>query len=101
MSTPVSLARATALERLAPRDREAGGYVAVIEAMQGSRNKLKYEPALGVFKLHAVLPLGTAFPYDFGFILGTLGDDGDPLDVLVFMDEAAPASTVVPAGWWV
>jgi inorganic pyrophosphatase len=96
MAIPVSLARPAALDRLGPRDGAASAYVAVIEAAQGSRNKLKYEPALGVFKLHAVLPLGTAFPYDFGFIPGTLGDDGDPLDVLVFMDEAAPASTVVP-----
>jgi inorganic pyrophosphatase len=43
-----------------------------------------------------VLPLGTAFPYDFGFLPSTLGDDGDPLDVLLFADEAVPPGSVVP-----
>ena len=33
------------------------------------------------------LPMGTVFPFDFGFIPKTLGQDGDPLDVLVIMDE--------------
>jgi inorganic pyrophosphatase len=34
-----------------------------------------------------VLPLGTTFPYDFGFVAGTKAADGDPLDVLVVADE--------------
>lgn len=85
-----------ALDRLPPRDRARGGYLAVIEAAQGSRNKLEYDPDLAAFVLHAVLPLGTAFPYDFGFIPGTLADDGDPIDVLVFADEPVPAATLVP-----
>jgi inorganic pyrophosphatase len=86
----------TVFDRLPSRHRKTGGYLAVIEATQGSRNKMKYDTGLGVFGLHAVLPLGTAFPYDFGFIPGTLGDDGDPLDVLVFMDEPAPVATIAP-----
>jgi inorganic pyrophosphatase len=49
-----------------------------------------------VLSLHGVLPLGTSFPYDFGFVPSTLGEDGDPLDVLVFMDQAVPAGSVVP-----
>src|SRR4029079_9950460 len=36
-----------------------------------------------------VLPAGAVFPYDFGFIPKTRGGDGDPLDVLVLMDEPA------------
>jgi inorganic pyrophosphatase len=79
-----------------PSQDEKGNWHAVIEAAQGSRNKLKYEPELGALVLHAVLPLGASFPYDFGFVPSTLGDDGDPLDVLVFMDEAVPPGTVVP-----
>jgi len=79
-----------------PSQDEKGNWHAVIEAAQGSRNKLKYDPELGALTLHAVLPLGASFPYDFGFVPSTEGEDGDPLDVLVFMDEAVPPGTVVP-----
>jgi inorganic pyrophosphatase len=75
---------------------EAGRLRAVIEAPRGSANKLKFDPAAGVFALHKVLPLGVVFPFDFGFVPGTLGDDGDPLDVLVLMDEPAAPGVVVP-----
>lgn len=70
--------------------------LAVIEAPRGSANKLKFDPATGVFMLHKVLPPGCVFPFDFGFVPGTLGADGDPLDVLVLMDEAAAPGVVVP-----
>jgi inorganic pyrophosphatase len=86
---------ALALHRLAAQDDD-GCWRAVIEAPAGSRNKLKWQPALGAMELHSVLPLGTAFPYDFGFVPSTLGEDGDPLDVLLFMDEPAAPATVVP-----
>ena len=68
----------------------------VVEAAAGRRSKLKYQPALGVFVLHHVLPAGMAFPWDFGFIPSTLGGDGDPLDALVFADESVPTGTIVP-----
>ena len=44
--------------------------------------------------LNTVMPKGSFFPYDFGFIPSTLGEDGDPLDVLVFMDDPAPVGCV-------
>lgn len=69
----------------------------IIEATAGTRSKLKYEPQAGVFELHHAIPAGTAFPLDFGFIPGTLGEDGDPLDGLVFADEPIPAGILVPA----
>jgi inorganic pyrophosphatase len=75
---------------------EQGRLQAVIEAPRGSANKLKFDPRRGVFTLHNVLPLGVAFPFDFGFVPGTLGEDGDPLDVLVLMDEATFPGVVVP-----
>src|SRR6187397_2515854 len=59
----------------------------IIETPQGSRNKFKYDPDLRMFKLSKVLPEGMVFPYDFGFVPSTNGDDGDPVDVLVLMDE--------------
>lgn len=86
---------APALHALSARGDD-GCWRAVVEAPAGSRNKLKWQPSLGAMELHAVLPLGTAFPYDFGFIPSTQGQDGDPLDVLLFMDEPAPPGTVVP-----
>src|SRR5690349_5541096 len=82
-------------ERLPARDEE-GSYRAVIEARQGSRNKLKYDAERGVFELDGVLPAGFSFPFDFGFVPSTLGEDGDPLDVLVFLDEPVQPGTVVP-----
>ena len=73
-----------------------GRLQAVIEAPRASANKLKFDPERGVFRLHHVLPLGVAFPFDFGFIPGTRGEDGDPLDVLVLMDQPTLPGVVVP-----
>src|SRR5215204_5928149 len=69
----------------------------VIETPKGSRNKYNYDEQLGLFKLGGVLPAGAVFPFEFGFVPSTLGGDGDPLDVLVLMDEPAFAGCLVPA----
>ena len=45
--------------------------------------------------LDGVLPAGAVFPFDFGFVPSTIGDDGDPLDVLVLMDAAAFTGCIV------
>src|SRR6059058_2389232 len=62
---------------------------AIIESPKGFRNKFNYDPDSGLFKLAGLLPEGMSFPYDFGFLPSTLGEDGDPLDVLLLMDEPA------------
>ncbi len=67
----------------------------VVETPKGSRNKYNYDEKLGLFKLGGVLPAGAVFPFDFGFVPATLGGDGDPLDVLVLMDEPAFAGCLV------
>lgn len=77
-------------------DPDSGEINALIETPKGSRNKYDYEEKQGVFKLGGVLPSGASFPFDFGFLPSTLGEDGDPLDVLVLMDEAAFAGCLVP-----
>ena len=69
----------------------------IIETPRGSRNKFDYDNELGLFKLGGVLPAGAVFPFDFGFVPSTTGGDGDPLDVLVLMDEAAFAGCLVEA----
>jgi inorganic pyrophosphatase len=61
----------------------------VIETPKGSRNKFAFDPKEHIFELKKVLPAGMAFPYDFGFVPSTKADDGDPVDVLVLMDEPA------------
>src|SRR5437868_6820405 len=63
------------------------GISVVIETPRGSRNKFKYEPEGSLLKLSKTLPQGTAFRLDFGFVPHTEGPDGDPLDVLVMMEE--------------
>src|ERR1700691_4375847 len=61
----------------------------IIETPKGSRNKYAFDQKEKVFALKKVLPSGMAFPYDFGFVPSTLAEDGDPVDVLVLMDEPA------------
>jgi inorganic pyrophosphatase len=63
-----------------------GLVVVVIETPSGSGNKLKFDPALGLYRLDRVLPAGMTFPFDFGFIPQTVADDGDPLDAIVLLD---------------
>ncbi|MEO8288071.1 MAG: inorganic diphosphatase [Chloroflexota bacterium] len=67
----------------------------IIETPKGSRNKFTFDEELGIFKLGGVLPAGAVFPFDFGFVPSTLGGDGDPLDVLLLMDEPAFAGCLV------
>jgi inorganic pyrophosphatase len=69
----------------------------VIETPKGSRNKYKFDPKLGGFKLSKTLPAGMDFPYDFGFVPSTEADDGDPIDVLLLMDESAFPGCIIDA----
>ncbi len=71
-------------------DRDDGALIqVVVETPKGSRNKYAFDDKQEVFELKKVLPAGMSFPYDFGFIPRTLAEDGDPVDVLVLMDEPA------------
>ena len=78
-------------------DAQSGDLNIIIETPKGSRNKYNYDPKGRILKLTSILPAGSVFPYDFGFIPSTLGEDGDPLDVLVIMEVAAPQGCLVPA----
>jgi inorganic pyrophosphatase len=55
----------------------------IIETPKGSNFKYNYDPEFQLFRLAKALPAGMHFPYDFGFIPATLGEYGDPLDILV------------------
>ncbi len=68
---------------------------AVIETPKGRRGKLAYDPQSGAFELKRMLPDGMSFPLDFGFVPGTRGQDGDPLDILVLGDEPSAPGTLL------
>ncbi|MGA8027233.1 MAG: inorganic diphosphatase [Bryobacteraceae bacterium] len=68
---------------------------AVVETPKGRRNKFDYDPKLQSFTLGGLLPEGLSFPFDFGFIPSTLSDDGDPLDVMILMDEPAHVGCIL------
>ena len=75
---------------LNPADSDDGQLLrVVIETPKGSRNKFAFNAKERIFELKKVLPSGMTFPYDFGFVPSTLAGDGDPIDVLVLMDEPA------------
>ena len=69
----------------------------VIETPKNSRNKYAFDHDRHVIVLRKVLPAGMVFPYDFGFVPSTLAEDGDPVDVLLLMDEPAFPGCVVNA----
>ena len=58
---------------------------AVIEIPTNERNKYELDKSLGIYRLDRVLHSAVHYPGDYGFLPRTLGDDGDPLDVLVLM----------------
>jgi inorganic pyrophosphatase len=89
-------AQTSILSRL-PTFGSDGDLHVVIETPKGSRNKYAYEPDLGAFKLKKVLPEGLSFPYDFGMVPSTRGEDGDPLDVLLLLDAPAFAGCLISA----
>jgi len=80
---------------LPPFNGDEGIVHVVIETVKGSRNKVSFDEELNIFRLKKVLPEGMSFPYDFGFIPSTCAEDGDPLDVLVLMDEPGCTGTLV------
>src|ERR1700732_2591520 len=67
----------------------------IIETPKGCRNKFDYDPESNLFMLGGLLPEGMMFPFDFGFVPSTLGEDGDPLDVLVLMDAPAHVGCLI------
>jgi inorganic pyrophosphatase len=74
---------------LKPVDKNDGILQVIIETPKGSRNKFAYDEKQNIFTVKKVLPAGMSFPYDFGFLPRTQAPDGDPIDVLLLMDEPA------------
>jgi inorganic pyrophosphatase len=85
-----------AIDRLRPTAGEGEIHV-LVESPAGATTKIKWEPALGLFTLSRPLPLGQAYPHDWGFVPGTKAADGDPLDALVLSEGTTYPGLVIRA----
>ena len=70
--------------------------VCVVEIPKGSRNKYEYDPQLGGVKFDRLLMSAATYPTDYGYLRGTLGQDGDPLDALVCLYEPTFPGCLIP-----
>ena len=59
----------------------------VVEIPRGSRNKYEWDDEAGVFRLDRVLSSAVFYNFDYGFVHGTRGGDGDHTDALLVIDE--------------
>ncbi len=83
------------LDRLPPY-AEDGALRVVVESPRGSTIKFEFDPQLRAFAVSRELPFGVAYPCDWGFIPGTKGEDGDPLDAMVLHPHASYPGVVLP-----
>jgi inorganic pyrophosphatase len=88
---------AKGINSLSAFDDETKELNVIIETPKGCRNKYKFDEQRELFMLSGMLPVGASFPFDFGFIPSTLGEDGDPLDILILMDEPAFVGCLISA----
>ena len=68
---------------------------AIIEIPRGSRNKYEMDHETGRIRFDRVLYSPMFYPADYGFVENTLGLDGDPIDVLVFLTEPTVPGCVI------
>lgn len=74
-----------------------GNVRVVVETPAGSRVKYKYDETLGVFAWSRLLPPGLVYPFDYGFLPGTVSGDGDALDAIVWAEQPTQSGVVVPS----
>ena len=77
-------------------DPETGHLNVIVDTPRGSAIKFKYDVSNRIYTISHILPPGTVFPFDFGSIPSTLAADGDPLDVIVLVEEGSFAGCLVP-----
>lgn len=69
----------------------------IVEIPKGSRNKYEFDPESGRMKLDRVLFSSVHYPADYGFIEGTMAEDGDQVDVLVLIEEPTFSGCLIEA----
>jgi len=69
--------------------------MAMVECPKGINHKLEFDPEEKRFKLTKILPAGLTFPFDFGFITDTRGEDGDPLDIIIVSEITSFPGTIM------
>jgi len=82
---------------LSPGDQVPKEFNAVIEIPLGSSVKYELDKKSGMLRMDRVLYSAVYYPANYGFIPQTLGEDGDPLDVLVLCQEPVVPLTVMQA----
>ena len=70
--------------------------ICVVEIPKGSRNKYEFDEKLGGIKFDRLLMSAATYPADYGYLRGTLGQDGDPLDALVCLYEPTFSGCLIP-----
>jgi inorganic pyrophosphatase len=75
---------------------EDGSVNVVVESPRGTSMKFKYDPDHDVMGVSRPLPIGMAYPFDWGFVPGTQAEDGDPLDVFILSDSDSAPGIVIP-----
>jgi inorganic pyrophosphatase len=93
---PERLTRPNPLSELAAWDSSSGHLYVVVDTPKGSGIKFKFDLEKACYTIAHILPPGTVFPFDFGSIPSTSAADGDPLDVLILMEEPSFAGCLVP-----
>lgn len=86
-----------AYAEVAHGDVETGVVNVIIEIRKGERNKYEFDKQTGRLVLDRVNGTMLGYPSDYGYIPGTLCEDGDPLDALLIIDESVPHGVVVPS----
>jgi len=84
------------ISTLTPFD-EKGRVQMVVETPRGSSIKYKYDAQRKIFTVSRSLAMGVTYPFDWGFVPGTLSDDGDPVDAMCLHTEATFPGIVLPS----
>ncbi|HEY3915237.1 MAG TPA: inorganic diphosphatase [Verrucomicrobiae bacterium] len=85
----------SALGLIKPFNKDTHCWNVIVETPKGSNVKYALDEKTGLLTVRKALPEGMVFPFNFGMIPGTVAEDGDPIDVLVFNEEPLVAGCLL------